>query len=130
LKHNTWRSVAGTIDELKEVADRLGEDGTQASRRLRDRIMLAIPRFEASEEVYRPQHNSIASLRSQTNSMRRNGNAETTVMLVNPSLPVQNQGFPFTKAAPVGSGSDILIPMKRMGPLMLRRQDAHTGSQA
>ena len=54
LKHNTWRSVAGTIDELKEVANRLGEDGTQASRRLCDRIMLAIPRFESSEEVYRP----------------------------------------------------------------------------
>ena len=51
LKHNTWRSVAGTIDELKGVANRLGEDGTQASRRLRDRIMLAVPRFEASEEV-------------------------------------------------------------------------------
>jgi hypothetical protein len=51
LKHNTWRSVAGNIDELKMVATRLGEDGTQASRRLRDRIMQGIPRFEASEDV-------------------------------------------------------------------------------
>lgn len=51
LKNNTWRSVAGTIDEVKEVAQRLDEENTQASRRLRDRINAAIPRFEASEEV-------------------------------------------------------------------------------
>ncbi|MCJ1381023.1 hypothetical protein MMC17_004132 [Xylographa soralifera] len=50
LKHNTWRSVAGSIDELKIVAEKLGEEGTQAARRLQDRITLAIPRFEASEE--------------------------------------------------------------------------------
>ncbi len=51
LKHNTWRNVAGSIDELKEVAEKLGEEGSQAARRLRERILLAIPRFEASEEV-------------------------------------------------------------------------------
>ncbi|MCJ1266374.1 hypothetical protein MMC22_006258 [Lobaria immixta] len=50
LKHNTWRNVAGSIDELKDVATHLGEEGTQASRRLRDRITQAVPRFEASEE--------------------------------------------------------------------------------
>lgn len=50
-KRNTWRSIAGTIEELRGVAERLGEDASQASRRLRDRIMQAIPRFEASEEV-------------------------------------------------------------------------------
>lgn len=43
--------MAGSIDELKCVAERLDEEGTQAARRLRDRITLAIPRFEASEEV-------------------------------------------------------------------------------
>lgn len=51
LKHNTWRSLAGSIDELKIVATRLDEEGTQAARRLRDRITQGIPRFEASEEV-------------------------------------------------------------------------------
>ncbi|KAI9700353.1 MAG: hypothetical protein M1836_002368 [Candelina mexicana] len=50
LKHNTWWSVAGTIDELKVVAERLQEDGTQAARRLSERISLSIPRFEATEE--------------------------------------------------------------------------------
>ena len=59
LKHNTWRSVAGNIDELKMVATRLGEDGSQASRRLRDRIMQGIPRFEASEEVKKPNLQSL-----------------------------------------------------------------------
>lgn len=51
LKNNTWRSLAGTIDELKIVATRLDEEGTQAGRRLRDRITQGVPRFEASEEV-------------------------------------------------------------------------------
>ena len=51
LKHNTWRTVAGSIDELKEVATKLGEEGTQAAKRLHDRILSAIPRFEASEDV-------------------------------------------------------------------------------
>lgn len=51
LKHNTWRSVAGSIDELKTVAEKLGEEGTQAARRLQDRITLAIPRLESSEDV-------------------------------------------------------------------------------
>ena len=54
LRHNTWRSVAGSIDEVKEVADRLGEESSLLSRRLRDRIIAAIPRFEASEEVCPP----------------------------------------------------------------------------
>ena len=51
LKQHIWRSVAGSIDELKEVASRLGEEGSQAARRLRDSIMQGIPRLEASEEV-------------------------------------------------------------------------------
>ena len=33
------------------MADWLGQEGTQASRRLRDQITLAIPRFESSEDV-------------------------------------------------------------------------------
>ena len=51
LKHNTWWSIAGSIDELKVVAERLGEEGSQASRRLKERILAGVPRFEASEEV-------------------------------------------------------------------------------
>ncbi|KAH0551695.1 hypothetical protein GP486_007086 [Trichoglossum hirsutum] len=50
LKHNTWWSVAGTIEELKAVAYQLADDGTQAAKRLSDKISAAIPRFEATEE--------------------------------------------------------------------------------
>lgn len=51
LRHTTWRSVAGTIDEAKEVANNLIEENSLLAKRLRDRIMAAIPRFEASEDV-------------------------------------------------------------------------------
>lgn len=54
LRHVTWRSVAGTIDEVKEVAGNLGEDNSLLSRRLKDRILAAVPRFEASEDVCSP----------------------------------------------------------------------------
>lgn len=48
----TWRSVVGDIDELKLLADKLvKEDGTQKARLLSGRMMLAVPRFEATEEV-------------------------------------------------------------------------------
>ncbi|KAL9013027.1 MAG: hypothetical protein Q9173_002252 [Seirophora scorigena] len=53
LKHITWRSVAGSIDDLKLVATKLDDDGSQASRRLRDSIQAAIPRFEAGEDKRR-----------------------------------------------------------------------------
>ena len=51
LKNVTWRSVAGTIEDLKLVGDRLDEEGSQHGRKLHDRIKQGIPRFEASEEV-------------------------------------------------------------------------------
>ena len=51
MKHTTWRSVAGTIEEVKEIAHNLGEENSLLARRLRDRILAAIPRFEASEDV-------------------------------------------------------------------------------
>jgi hypothetical protein len=43
--------MAGSIDELKLVVEKLEKDKAQASRRLAQRISLAIPRFEATEEV-------------------------------------------------------------------------------
>lgn len=51
LKKNTWWSVAGTIEELRAIAEKLADDTSQAARRLSQRIMNAIPRFEATEEV-------------------------------------------------------------------------------
>ena len=51
LKHNTWQSVAGSIEEVKQVAEKLNKEETQAGRRLSERILSAVPRFEAGEEV-------------------------------------------------------------------------------
>lgn len=56
LKHVTWRSVAGSIEDLRLVATKLDEEGNQASRRLRDSIQSAIPRFEAGEDVGHLHH--------------------------------------------------------------------------
>jgi hypothetical protein len=50
-KTNTWFSVAGTIDEITRLADKLDEENTPHARTLRDRIRAATPRFEAGEEV-------------------------------------------------------------------------------
>ena len=51
LKHNTWWSVADSIEGVTAVADRLREENTQAGKRLAERIALAVPRFEQGEEV-------------------------------------------------------------------------------
>lgn len=48
----TWWSVASDIDELKQLAERLAtEDGGQKARVLSAKMIAAIPRFEATEEV-------------------------------------------------------------------------------
>lgn len=47
-----WWSVAGSIDEAKELAKKMEEvDGSQAARRFAGKITNAIPMFEATEEV-------------------------------------------------------------------------------
>jgi len=49
--NKTWWSIAGNIDELKVVGEDLQKDGSQAARRLADRISQSIPRLEENEEV-------------------------------------------------------------------------------
>jgi hypothetical protein len=51
LKNVTWWSVAGTIPELKVVAEKLQEEKGTNSKKLSERIKNSIPRFEGSEEV-------------------------------------------------------------------------------
>ncbi|KAH8683304.1 hypothetical protein BGZ60DRAFT_399866 [Tricladium varicosporioides] len=47
----TWWSVAGDIEELKQLGEKLtNEDGGQKARLLSGKIKAAIPRFEATEE--------------------------------------------------------------------------------
>ncbi|KAL2852909.1 hypothetical protein BJY01DRAFT_207471 [Aspergillus pseudoustus] len=50
LKNVTWWSVAGTIPELKAVAEKLQEEKGTNSKKLSDRIKNSIARFEGSEE--------------------------------------------------------------------------------
>lgn len=50
----TWWSVAGTIDELKALSEKLETtDGGPKARALSKRILASIPRFEATEEKRR-----------------------------------------------------------------------------
>ena len=46
-----WISVAGDLDQARAVANALMHDGSQAGTRLGTRILAAIPRLEAGEEV-------------------------------------------------------------------------------
>lgn len=52
LKNVQWISVAGSIDELRVLANKLEqEDGHKEAKALGERMINAIPRFEASESV-------------------------------------------------------------------------------
>ncbi|RDW89351.1 hypothetical protein BP6252_01383 [Coleophoma cylindrospora] len=47
----TWWSVAGDIEQIKVLAEKLRtEDGGQKARALAQRMLAAVPRFEATEE--------------------------------------------------------------------------------
>ncbi|RHZ52324.1 uncharacterized protein CDV56_105880 [Aspergillus thermomutatus] len=50
LKNVTWWSVAGSIPEMKAIADKLDEEKSIHAKKLSERIKNAIPRFEGSEE--------------------------------------------------------------------------------
>lgn len=116
LKHNTWRSVAGTIDELKVVAERLEEENTQASRRLHDRIVAAVPRFEASEDVGQ----SFLYISVYSNPLR-NESVETIDLLAERNSLGQNRASRFMKVEHGESGCDIHTPMRKMGDQMLHQ---------
>lgn len=50
--NRTWWSVAGTIEELKALVEKLEtKDGGPKAMKLAQKMELAIPRFEAGEEV-------------------------------------------------------------------------------
>jgi hypothetical protein len=50
----TWWSVAGSIEELKALAEKLEtKDGGPKAKKFATKILMALPRFEAGEEVCR-----------------------------------------------------------------------------
>jgi hypothetical protein len=57
----SWWSVAGTIDELKALAEKIAEGGPKGMK-LSRQMLAAVPRFEATEEVG-PRHNGARTLR-------------------------------------------------------------------
>lgn len=60
-KTNTWFSVAGSIQDVTMLADKFGEEHTQNSKVISDKLRSAIPRFEAGEEVCHDCGNAIVS---------------------------------------------------------------------
>ncbi|KEF61437.1 uncharacterized protein A1O9_03003 [Exophiala aquamarina CBS 119918] len=49
-KTNTWFSIAGSIPEVAALADKFGDEHTQNSKVISDKLRSAIPRFEAGDE--------------------------------------------------------------------------------
>ncbi|KAK6541569.1 hypothetical protein TWF694_007373 [Orbilia ellipsospora] len=49
-RNASWISVAGSIEELRDLADRLGKEGSRTAKELQGKIMAAIPRFEEGEQ--------------------------------------------------------------------------------
>jgi hypothetical protein len=52
LKTVTWWSVAGSIDDIRALAQKLDDDdGTREAKLLSEKMRNALPRFEVTEEV-------------------------------------------------------------------------------
>lgn len=49
-RNATWIAVAGSIEELKDLADRLAQEGSKNAKDLQGKILAAIPRFEEGEQ--------------------------------------------------------------------------------
>lgn len=50
--NRTWWSVAGSIEELRVLAEKLStKDGGPKAKKLSNKMLQAIPRFEVGEEV-------------------------------------------------------------------------------
>ena len=62
VKNVQWISVAGNIEELRTLATKLEEeDGHKEAKALGERMLNAVPRFEASENVgaHNSTHNAL-----------------------------------------------------------------------
>ncbi|KAK6534770.1 hypothetical protein TWF281_006071 [Arthrobotrys megalospora] len=49
-RNATWIAVAGTIEELKDLVERLAQEGSKNAKELQGKILAAIPRFEEGEQ--------------------------------------------------------------------------------
>lgn len=93
----TWWSVAGSIEELTALADKLEkEDGGPKAKKLSNKMLQAIPRFEAGEEVWANLRDVLVTIFRLHGG--RNGNVVNTVNCARNSSSGLNQASPCTKA--------------------------------
>lgn len=103
--NRTWWSVAGTIEELRTLAEKLQvKDGGPKATKLAQKMLSAVPRFEAGEDVsYKalalaPGLGSATALNSTTGlTLYRNGSAVITARRARNSSRDRSLGFPFMR---------------------------------
>lgn len=119
-KTNTWFSIAGSIEEVTALADKLEVEGTTLGKVNAGRIRSAIPRFEAGEEVCC----ALKSLHRYTNSCIRSVNVGIIVSPAKPLFSVLIQVSHFTKVEQEASVCATHTPMeKRRIPMLCLAQD-------
>lgn len=104
-----WYNMAGNIEEVRALAEKLEkEDGSQAARTLSIRMMQAITRFEAGEEVYlHPRDATVVELQKLITSFR-NAAVANTVKLAEQHSPDRSLDFRCTRAVLVARECGIL----------------------
>lgn len=79
----TWFSVASDIEELKQLANKLEtEDRGQKARVLSGKMLAAVPRFEATEEVSGSSHLNLflkSNIRLETKKTGVQTSTKTTI---------------------------------------------------
>lgn len=104
-KNAYWWSVAGSIEEAKELASKLYDvDGSQAARRLAAKIYNAVPMFEATEEV-RLIRTQDANMRLRLTCLYRNDDVANTAKYVALLSHARNQASRCTRE---GHGGGVL----------------------
>lgn len=123
-----WWSVAGSIDEAKELAKKMEEvDGSQAARRFAGKITNAIPTFEATEEV-RYELDVPRSFNSVLTRRYRNDDAASTARCAERHSLARNPASRSTKVALEVCARAMSTMMKMLSCQMQLLRDAPRGS--
>jgi hypothetical protein len=105
-----WFSVAGGMDDLKLVATKLEEeDGRKDAKALGERMLNAIPRFEASEVV-----STSTYCHERLLTRRRSASVANTRATVTRPSSAPTPASPSTKAARAASANGTHIQTRRM----------------
>lgn len=101
--NRTWWSVAGSIEELKTLAEKLEvKDGGPKAKTLATKMLQAIPRFEAGEDV------KLTTLQTpwstNANDFDRNEREGSIARCARNNSNAPNLGFPCMRAAHAANG--------------------------